>query len=58
MDKPMYPEDVADEIQRCIAQVDYEFSTPFKQFTVIGDEIDIQTEDGSWFRVKVTRVPH
>jgi len=52
----MYPEEVADEIQSCIAQVDCEFGTKFNQFVAVASCVDIQTKDGEWFRVKVEKM--
>ena len=52
--RELFPEDVAYEIHGCIAQVDYEFSTPFKQYTAVGNEIDIEAKSGQWFTVKIT----
>ena len=51
----MYPEEVADEIARCIGQCASEYTTPFLQIIPVGDEIDVQVENGEWFKVKVTK---
>jgi len=51
----MYEEDVAGEIVTCMDQVDCEFGTQFEQFTLVGREIDIKTNDGQWFTATVAK---
>jgi hypothetical protein len=48
-----YPEDIAIEIAMCVAHVDGEYSTIFKQFNLVGCEIDVQLYTGQWFRIAI-----